>query len=237
MEKWIYLNDEKSKYKISSDGYVISTKYNGKEGVVRQLKHSHDRDGYCIITLNHKGKKYTRKIHRLVAEAFIPNPKGYPEVNHCDGDKDNNCDDNLEWCDTTANIHHALNNDLRYRINAEESIEEVCALLSTNDYSISEISKITGVSKPTIRRIKNGKRWKTIGDKYDFSNFNKSSYVKGEDNKMSRITESDAHQICQMLESGKCPTEISKSLNISRGLIYHIKYRKTWIAVSSQYNF
>lgn len=237
MEKWIYLNDEKSKYKISSDGYVISTKYRGKEGVVRKLKHSHDKDGYCIITLNHKGKKYTRKIHRLVAEAFIPNPKNLPEVNHRNGNKDKNCVDNLEWCDTLTNIYHALENDLRYRVNAEESIEEVCALLSTNEYSISEISKITGVSKYMIRRIRNGKRWKSISDKYDFTNFDKSSYVCGESNKMSKITELEAHQICQLLENGVSPTDIGKMLNKPRSIIYRIKHHKTWVNVSSQYDF
>ena len=54
--KWIYLNNEQSKYKILSSGFVLSTNYAGT-GETRKLKNSHDKDGYCIITLNHKGKK------------------------------------------------------------------------------------------------------------------------------------------------------------------------------------
>ena len=101
----IYINGEETRYLIHSHGYVISTSYNGKEGDVRFLKHNHDADGYCIITLNHHGKKYTRKIHRLVAEAFIPNPNNLPEVNHKNKDRADNRVENLEWCDRISNLY------------------------------------------------------------------------------------------------------------------------------------
>ena len=66
--------------------------------------------GYYQITLSLGGrsKKHTFKIHRLVAEQFIPNPDNLPQVNHIDGNKLNNCVDNLEWCNQSHNIQHAM---------------------------------------------------------------------------------------------------------------------------------
>lgn len=61
-------------------------------------------NNYYQIRIEEKGKKYTLKIHRLVAEAFIPNPHNYPCVNHKDENKLNNSVENLEWCDSTYNL-------------------------------------------------------------------------------------------------------------------------------------
>ncbi len=54
-----------------------------------------------------KSSRRTYQLHRLVAEAFIPNPNNLPQVNHIDGNKDNNCVSNLEWCDQSYNFRHA----------------------------------------------------------------------------------------------------------------------------------
>lgn len=51
----------------------------------------------------------THRVHRLVAEAFIPNPNGYEEVNHIDCVRNNNHFDNLEWCTHKYNVHHSIN--------------------------------------------------------------------------------------------------------------------------------
>lgn len=72
-----------------------------------------DKDGYLNITLSNCGKVKTYKIHRLVAEMFIPNLKNKPQVNHKDGNKTNNCVDNLEWCTNQENQQHAYRTGLK----------------------------------------------------------------------------------------------------------------------------
>lgn len=88
------LND----YILHSDGDVYSLKSG------RYLEGSLDKDGYR--TFNIGGRQ--RKAHRLVAEAFIPNPDNLPEVNHKDHDRTNNHKDNLEWCTRKENNAHSL---------------------------------------------------------------------------------------------------------------------------------
>lgn len=70
------------------------------------LKQKHDHGGYCLVELTINSNLHTCKVHRLVAKAFIPNPNNFPEINHKDEDKTNNCVDNLEWCDNNYNNHY-----------------------------------------------------------------------------------------------------------------------------------
>lgn len=87
-------------YKVSNFGRVYSMK------VSRLLKPHPDKKGYLRVKFWKDGKGYTFKVHRLVAQAFIPNPHNYPQVNHKDENKTNNIVDNLEWCDNTYNAHY-----------------------------------------------------------------------------------------------------------------------------------
>lgn len=91
-------------YEISNYGRVR----NNKTGNI--LKPRINDNGYLQITLSLGGrnKKHTFKIHRLVAQLFIPNPDNLPQINHIDGDKLNNRVDNLEWCDQSYNIRHGF---------------------------------------------------------------------------------------------------------------------------------
>ena len=69
--------------------------------------------GYKQVQIMRKGKRYTRYVHRLVAECFLPNPDKLPEINHKDGDKNNNIVDNLEWCNHKENMIHSYRTGLR----------------------------------------------------------------------------------------------------------------------------
>lgn len=100
-------------YKISSDGVVISVFANSPHGkFVRKnqfaLKHNISNTGYASVALYNNGFVKRLSIHRLVAEAFIPNPQNKPEVNHKDGNKINNKKQNLEWVTKSENAQHSV---------------------------------------------------------------------------------------------------------------------------------
>lgn len=95
-------------YQVSSLGRVRSFKHNRINGKI--LKQSPTNCNYLLSTLiNAEGKNTKKTVHRLVALAFLPLIDGKDNVNHKDGDKHNNCVDNLEWCTGSENIKHAMN--------------------------------------------------------------------------------------------------------------------------------
>ena len=96
-------------YSINKNGDIISHFENGK---VEYRKFLINETGYCYIQLwkNNKGKSL--KIHRLVAQSFIPNPNNKPHVNHKNGIKTDNRVENLEWCTRSENMIHAYSNGL-----------------------------------------------------------------------------------------------------------------------------
>lgn len=119
MEEWKDVKGYEGHYKVSNLGRIKSFKYY-LEG--KLLKTQIDWDGYETIslTLNKKSKKY--KVHRLVAQAFIPNPDNLLEINHKDKNKLNNNVKNLEWCTRKYNclysyedIYKSVNFGKKYR--------------------------------------------------------------------------------------------------------------------------
>ena len=91
---------------VSTRGRIRSTKYRGSDKT-QVLKTKIDRYGYEVVALSINGVMKDLKIHRLVAEAFLPNPDNLPTVNHKDGNKKNNFLSNLEWSSYTDNQQHA----------------------------------------------------------------------------------------------------------------------------------
>ncbi len=100
MEIWRDIPRYEGLYKVSSVGNVKSV----KTGRLRKIQK--DRNGYRNIRLYKDGRYYTEMVHRLVAEAFIPNPKNLPEINHIDEVKWNNRVNNLEWCTRIYNMNY-----------------------------------------------------------------------------------------------------------------------------------
>lgn len=103
-QEWKDIRDYEAFYEVSNYGLVR----NKKTG--RILKTADAGKGYLYVNLGKcdKGKTKNFKVHRLVAEAFIPNPKNLPQINHKDLNKQNNRVDNLEWVDAYQNQRHQL---------------------------------------------------------------------------------------------------------------------------------
>ena len=97
-------------YQVSDKGRVQSLNY-GNTGTIALLRPIKIY-GYLRVRLYKNNKYKNFYVHRLVAEAFIPNQKNKPDVNHKDGDKQNNTSTNLEWCTEKENTAHAIKNKL-----------------------------------------------------------------------------------------------------------------------------
>lgn len=124
------------------------------------IKTCNDKNGYKQIALIKDGKKKTIKIHRLVAQTFIPNPENKPQVNHKDGNKKNNSVSNLEWCTAKENIRHAVKTGLKNDRKANnEKLNEIKKLITEGKKNI-EIEKETGIPSSTISRIRHNKLYK-----------------------------------------------------------------------------
>lgn len=96
-------------YEVSNFGNVRSNNFNSNHKQTKLLKKILN-NGYMSIRLCCNGKEKTAKIHRLVAQAFIPNPHNLLEVNHKDENKLNNHVDNLEWCTREYNNNYGTRN-------------------------------------------------------------------------------------------------------------------------------
>ncbi len=131
-EQWKAIKDFEMYYLISNTGRVISlereiTTSTGwtKTKKMAEMKAIAGKDGYMRINLSVEGNKKSYTIHRLVANAFIENPDGLPQVNHIDCDKSNNNEENLEWTDASGNQKHAFENGLNTQVGDKNSRAKV----------------------------------------------------------------------------------------------------------------
>lgn len=105
--RWRQLNSFPD-YSVSSCGNVRRNAGSPKCASNRVLKQSSYHNGYRRVSICSQGKARYCLVHRLIAEAFIPNPHSKPQVNHRDGDRTNNRVENLEWATNAENNQHAF---------------------------------------------------------------------------------------------------------------------------------
>lgn len=146
-------------YQVSNYGRVRSLNYK-RTGEVRVLKAAKDKAGYLQIGLCKNGKQNWRKVHRFVAEAFIPNPDNLPEVNHIDEDKSNNCVWNLEWCTRKYNVNYGTRTEQTSTPVYQYTKDSVFV----KEYpSIREASRQTGINRCNIASCCRGYKYKSAG--------------------------------------------------------------------------
>jgi len=141
----------------------------------RILKQRCDRYGYLIVSVQVDGKWKTRLVHRLVAQAFIPNPNNLPQVNHRDCNRTNNFVDNLEWCNNSYNQKYR---DKFGKSNTEIEGHPLFAV-SLTTLKVSkfraqmEASRVLGINQRSIWGVIKGKRIQTHN--YWFTNADKNA--------------------------------------------------------------
>lgn len=159
-EIWKDIKDYEGLYQVSNLGNVKSLNYK-RTNTARLLKPYSNKKGYLVLRLQRK----IVQVHRLVAQAFIPNPLHLPEVNHKDENKVNNAVSNLEWCDNNYNINYGTRNKRASLSNINHpKHSKAVQCIETNIVYLSamEAERQTGINAKLIRRVCIGKR-KTTG--------------------------------------------------------------------------
>ncbi len=155
-------------YFIDENGVVWSDKlrFKGDDKKLRIRKNIKNLYGYMQISLSNNGITGQFKIHRLVAETFIPNIDNKPFVNHINGDKTDNRVENLEWCTGSENMRHAYKNGLLSAVGERNGqcklTEEQVLLIREDERKHQKIAQEYNVSRELISSIKKRQCWKHI---------------------------------------------------------------------------
>lgn len=173
-EIWKDIKGFEGSYEISNFGNVRSldryryckskTVPNFIKGQI--LKQRLDKDGYPVVNLKSKGKSHIKKIHRLVAEAFIENTENKETINHKNGIKTDNRIENLEWATVTENNRHRSINWLSKPALTKEQITYIqknVVLGQKNGNSIKNLAKIFNVARTTVADVAHNKRIYLVG--------------------------------------------------------------------------
>lgn len=219
-------------YTITENGDIFSTKSKQK----KKLKQGNFWTGYKKINLVNKDKvRKTLSVHRLVAETFIPNPENKPQVNHIDGNKENNHVSNLEWVTIEENARHALDNELRIPKRGEDhpmsKIDEETALEIINKMSIGycngDIAKEYNLHERYVSLIRHKKRWGELWDKLDITLPKSNKQREKGITSMSKIPLEKQIQIIEELETST-NKEVAEKYNLDPSVMSRVRSGKTW---------
>ena len=165
MEIWKDIIGFEGVYKVSNLGNIKSLRKEYRAGNHNSLRIQEERilkpystGRYMVVDLNN-GKRNSVKVHRLVAQHFIPNPMFKKEVNHIDGNKRSNVADNLEWVTHSENVKHSYNFGLQKKKYGKELVWSKSVINLDNGVvfqTISEAAKSVNISISTLSRYLNG---------------------------------------------------------------------------------
>lgn len=160
------MNDEEWRPIQSCPGYHVSN--HGRVSGKRVAILKHYLTGIGVPTVEIKQKNL--KVHRLVAEAFIPNPESKPQINHIDGCRTNNHFFNLEWATASENTQHSYDTGLQFpkhgskngmAVLSEAQVYQIKSRLAERG-SGAAIAREFGVTPTKICQIKKGKAWRHV---------------------------------------------------------------------------
>lgn len=143
-EIWKEIKGSDGRYLISNQGRVFGVQRNKLRTI------GLDKDGYQVVSFKVNNKMKMCKVHRLVAEAFIPNPDNLPQVNHKNEIKSDNNVSNLEWCSASYNTNYGTRND---RVRKKE----------LNKFVSEEAREKMRAAK--LKKSNKGKHWTIINNK------------------------------------------------------------------------
>lgn len=166
-EVWKDVEGYEGLYQVSSLGRIRSL---DRVIIVKgKIMSPVNRNGYSRIRLKKDGKGQNFSIHRLVASAFLPNPKNLPEVNHKNEIKTDNSVENLEWCSTQYNCNYGT----KIKRQTEKISKRVLQISTDGEImgeykSASEVERLLGYKSSRISECCNGKRQTAFGYKWRF---------------------------------------------------------------------
>lgn len=170
-EEWRDVDGYEGVYRVSSRGRVMRVA--GGMGAIpgRVLRPQRAGRGYLQVILCVNCRVETKKVHRLVAEAFLPRPPGCNEVNHKNGDKTDNRVENLEWVTHSQNLKHAHRVLGVKAVRGEahgcskltrHDVKKIRRLYAAGNHTYQELGEMFGVASPTIGQIVRREHWKHI---------------------------------------------------------------------------
>lgn len=164
MERWRWVKGYEGVYQVSDQGQVkrVARSRGARPG--RILRQRRDTNGYRSICLNARDHSGQYRVHRLVAEAFVPGYADGLEVNHINGDKADNRAENLEWVTHSENELHAYRHGLkrppRWNGKGRKINLETARAIRREPGTAAEVARRYGISDTMVRNIRAGINWK-----------------------------------------------------------------------------
>ena len=165
-------------YLVTSKGRVLSLKDNNGKDRIKELNQFKDKYGYMFVSLYKNNKLHSKKVHRLVAQAFIPNPDNKIEVNHIDENKTNNHVSNLEWMTHKENINHGTRNERASKSNTGKKRSEEAKRKMSEKHKGKKLSEETKRKMSESRKgVNNYKARAVIGFKINGCSMKYYSFI------------------------------------------------------------
>lgn len=210
-------------YAISDEGRIMRLSRGMGARPGRMLSPIQNRDGYVVVNLKVHGKQKICRVHRLVGEAFLPNPKNKPQINHKNNDRQDNRASNLEWVTNLENASHASDNRLLVHGSAhastklkEDDVRDIRQRYQ-NGETLQSLSRAYEITLGSLSPMVRGKTWKHVAG---------AAPAKREPR--AKLTEDQVLLIRQEYKEGVKQADLCRKYGISKGTMSELVRGKIW---------